>query len=130
MKGSAPKSPLTGSHAERAKKCHPNWCSVSRDRTTRMMRIKATIAKMEDAQKSIRPAKLRSAMLPLGRELRKARIAEGGAGVASGGRDGSVAAGTVFRGGIADLDLISVVILEIKDTSALVEMQLAELFVS
>ena len=53
MKGSAPKSPETGSHAWRVKNFHPNWTRLRCERTTRIVRMKRTIAKMLHAQRSI-----------------------------------------------------------------------------
>ena len=92
-----------------------------------MIRMKLTIAKMEEAQASIRAAKLRSRSAPLGRELRKARTGEGSENDdASGDRDGAAAAGNGFRGGMADLGSESLD-MRMEDTSALILMRRGEL---
>src|SRR5438270_5479525 len=76
MKGSAPKSPETGSHAARVKNFQPNCTRLGRECTTRMTKIKRTIAKMVQAQRSITAAKLLSAMRPLPRLLRNSRMGD------------------------------------------------------
>src|ERR1700737_5124552 len=50
MKGSAPKSPETGSHAERVKNFQPNATRLGRECITRMPTMKRTIAKILKAQ--------------------------------------------------------------------------------
>src|SRR4051794_22745263 len=76
MKGSAPKSPETGSQAWRVKNLQPKADRLSCERAIRMKRIKRTMAKMLQAQTIIRVAKLASASLPLPRLLRKSRTGE------------------------------------------------------
>jgi len=88
------------------------------------------MAKMDDAQASMTAAKPRSRRAPVGRELRKARTAEGVmAEGASGGMDGSAMAAMVFGGGIANLDVDSLDVDSVEigrgDTSALFQMQTA-----
>src|SRR5271168_4554982 len=95
IKGSAPKSPETGSHAWRVKKLQPNWARLRCERTIRMLRMKRTIAKMLKAQTSITAAKLLSANLPLPRSLRKVRTADGAGLTAVGPAAGARAAGGV-----------------------------------
>lgn len=91
--------------------------------------MKRTMAKIEQAQASIRAAKPRSAIAPLGRELRKARIGEGTGGVWTGvpGAGTGEAAGG-FAGGTVDLESESIV-MELVDTIALFQMQPEELVV-
>src|SRR5947209_8666675 len=61
MKGSAPKSPATGSHAERTKNAKPNWRSETEDREISSAAISATTMKTDTAVPMITARKLRSA---------------------------------------------------------------------
>src|SRR5947209_14455729 len=81
MKGSAPKSPETGSQASRVKNFQPKAARLSCERAIRIKRIKRTMAKILQAQTIISVAKLTSASLPLPRLLRKSRIGETGGDV-------------------------------------------------
>src|SRR5579871_1088423 len=76
MKGRAPKSPETGSHAERVKNLQPNCAKLRCERRTRMVRMKRTMTKMLQAHNSMTAAKLLSARRPLPRLLRYSRMGE------------------------------------------------------
>src|SRR5258707_9619510 len=76
MKGSAPKSPATGSHASRVKNFQPNAARLGRECRTRMPKMNTTMAKMLKAHRSVSAAKLLSARAPLPRLLRKSRMAD------------------------------------------------------
>jgi hypothetical protein len=78
MNGSAPKSPLTGSHDWLVKNLNPNSARLNFERRTRIVAMKITIAKILQAHNSITPANVRSAILPLPRLARNLRISEGG----------------------------------------------------
>src|ERR1700677_2111937 len=118
MKGSAPKSPETGSHAWRVKNFQPNWTKLRWEWMMRMPRIKRTIAKMLQAQRSMTAAKLLSARLPLPRLLRYSRMGDGvvlpvmGTGSSANFAGG---AGSVFGTGNTDPGSFSVVML-VEDT--------------
>ena len=84
MNGSAPKSPVTGFHAERRKNPNPNCDRLSLERAIKIVRINSTIAKMLSAHTSITAAKVPSASPPLPRALRYCRIGEGGPSAAAG----------------------------------------------
>src|SRR5580692_3040028 len=108
MKGSAPKSPETGSHASRVKKLQPNCARLRWERRIRILRMKRTIAKMLNAQSSMTAAKLVSAMRPLPRLFRKSRIGEGIAATADDAASGArVAGGPSSVGGTGGDDLES-----------------------
>ena len=77
MKGKAPKSPLTGSQAVRAKKRQPNCVSERREPLMRVTTMKRTMRKMEQAQASRTALKPRSARVLGPRLLRKARMSDG-----------------------------------------------------
>src|ERR1700680_3299520 len=98
MNGSAPKSPLTGSHAWLVKNLKPNCARLSFDRSTRMTRMNSTMAKMLQAHKSISAAKLLSAILPLPRVRKNSRMADGalspGSSASRLGPEAAVAIGT------------------------------------
>src|SRR5579871_3127765 len=76
MKGRAPKSPETGSHAERVKNLQPNCAKLRWERRTRIVRMKRTMTKMLQAHNSMTAAKLLSAKRPLPRLLRNSRMGE------------------------------------------------------
>src|SRR5258705_1717808 len=99
MKGSAPKSPETGSHAERVKNFQPNCTRLGRECKTRMPKMKRTMAKIVQAQTSMTAAKLLSAMRPLPRLRRKSRIGEGGGSIAANAGSGRWTAGGLGRMG-------------------------------
>ena len=61
MKGSAPKSPETGSHASRVKNFQPKAARLGRDCRIRMAKMNRTMAKMVNAHSIIRAAKVLSA---------------------------------------------------------------------
>src|SRR5271155_5724780 len=99
MNGSAPKSPETGSQAWRVKNFQPNWTRLRWERRTRMLRMKRTMAKMLQAQTSMTAAKLLSAIRPLPRWFRYARMAETGAPAKAGSRPAAKVAGGASTGG-------------------------------
>ena len=76
MNGSAPKSPLTGSHAWWKKKAMPNLLIDICERNTSSVAISATIPKMVRAQPSISHLKARSLQTELPRPSRNFRTAE------------------------------------------------------
>src|ERR1700722_5494004 len=83
MKGSAPKSPETGSHELFLKKLQPKAWMESLELLTSTKTISSTMAKMLRAQMSMRAPKAPSANLPGLRCCRKERMAEGCAGTTS-----------------------------------------------
>ena len=76
MKGRAPNSPLTGSHACLKKKPMPNFEIDSCERMINSKRISATMAKMASAHTTIRPPKALSRPAELPRDCRNFRIWE------------------------------------------------------
>src|SRR5271156_3348088 len=76
MNGSAPKFPLTGSHAWVKKNFSPNFEIDNRDRMINSKRINATMAKIASAQTTIRPPKARSMPAELPRDCKNFRICE------------------------------------------------------
>ena len=95
MNGNAPKSPLTGSHAVRVKKCQPNCASERRDPVMSVTRMKMTMRKIEQAHNSRTALKLWSASV-LGPQLfRKILMGDGEATAGCGAldRDGSATLG-------------------------------------
>src|SRR5215469_15886046 len=76
MKGSAPKSPETGSHADLVKNFKPNCTRLGRECSTRRTRMNRTIAKIVQAHRSITAAKVLSATRPLPRLLRNSRMGD------------------------------------------------------
>ncbi len=93
MKGIAPKSPLTGSQFFPLKNAKPNFTIVICDRTTSVVAMRMTMAKMLSAQIWTSTANDMSAALPLPRLPRKSRIGEGDEGPST---TGAAAAATKF----------------------------------
>src|SRR5580700_2482365 len=77
MNGSAPKSLLTGFHADRKKKLSPNLCSVSVECPTSSAAISPTMPKMLSAHSTITQRNVPSAQPELPRPCRNTRTADG-----------------------------------------------------